>query len=121
MGHATSEFEIKNSEGETVPLSGFSSATIGTTIPIPAVADKIIESIYIQNDAPIEDAFSSLLLNIDSELLVSIDNGVSFKKIYAGQGFTFDVRNIKQVLLKSNVASCPFSSIIKLEKFDEVK
>ncbi len=120
MGHNTSEFEIKNSEGETTSLSGVSSVTPGTTILIPSIADKVIEKIFIQNDANIDDQFLSPNINIHSEIQISIDNGVTFMKIFAGRGFTFDTRGNQQILLKSNVASCPFSTIIKFEKFDEV-
>lgn len=116
MGHNTPEFEIVNAEGESRPINGTTSATIGNEIPLPAAPDKIIESFWIQNDAPIDDEGA---ININSEIEVSIDGGVSFKKIFAGHGFHFDTREIKQFLLRSNVANCPFSSIIKFEKFDE--
>ena len=126
MGHNTSEFEIKNSEGETRPIAGQTSGTIGNTIPVPSTPDKIIEEIFIQNDAPLIDGtqlgLEAVLTgpNKDSEIQVSIDGGVSFRTIYAGQGFNFDTRTNKQVLVKSNVANCPFSAIVKFEKFDEV-
>lgn len=120
-GHVTSEFEIKNSEGETIPFSGFSSNVIGETTSIPDVADKIIEKIYVQNDATIDDRFTELLINHDSEIEVSIDAGVHWKKIFAGRGFTFDTRETKQILIRSNVQGCPFSGIVTFEKFDEVK
>jgi len=126
MGHNTSEFEIKNSEGETTTLSGNTSGTPFVTIPLPPAADKIIETIFIENLAPLVDGtqigFDTTTPgpNKDSEIQVSIDNGTTFRTIYAGQGFTFDTRENKQVLVRSNIANCPFLTIIKFEKFDEV-
>lgn len=120
MGHASSEFEIKNSEGVTQFFDETTPSTIGDTLAIPSVADKFIEKFEIENSAPLLDE-RELGPNIDTLIFYSIDGGVSFDRLFAGQGVEFDPKGTRQILVKSNIADAPFRAKVTFEKFNEDK
>lgn len=120
MGHATAEFEIKNSEGESVHAPGTTSGTVGTVVAYPVTPDKMIEEFEIENKAPVSDEYTSLTFNMNSELYVSIDN-VNFQTIYAGQSFKLRPKGKRQIFIKANVANLPFDLVTTFEKFNEVQ
>lgn len=119
MGHNIPEFEIKNSEGVSVAYQGNTAAVINDISSIPSIANKEIEDFYIENLAPIEGPFSTPAINIESELYVSIDGGMSFTTVYAGQAFEYNPRKLQQLVIKSNVSLLPYKAIINFEMFDD--
>lgn len=113
MGQKGSEFEIKNSEGITTSEEGTTSSSVGSVTSVPPTPDKLIETILLENDSEIIDG------TVDNELLFSLDSGTTWKKLYAGRFFQFEPKGVKQVLLKSNVANCPYRISLTYEQFTE--
>lgn len=118
MSDATPEFEIVNSEGTTENLAGSTDAIAGNILSLPAVAEHFIEEFTLENLSPIDDGFNAVSINIDSEVLFSLDGGVTFDTIYAGQGVTIKPKQVKQVVIKGNVASVPYRFRANYEVFE---
>ena len=58
-------------------------------------------------------------INFDSELYVSLDGGVKFTTLYAGQALEVEPKAIRQIVIKSNVADLPYKAIFDFEIFDD--
>ena len=117
MSDALPEFEIVNSEGSTDQLEGTTAAIAGDVLSLPAVADKVIESFTLENLAPLDDEFTAINININTEILYSVDGGTKFDVVYAGQSVKLRPKGVKQVVIKSNEANAPYRFKVNYEVF----
>jgi len=117
MSDTLPEFETVNSIGSTENLEGTTELLPPAVKTLPAVANLFIEEFTLENLSPIDDAFKSIALNIDSEINFSVDGGTTYDTIYAGQAITMKPKQVKQVVIKGNVPSVPYRFRANYEVF----
>jgi hypothetical protein len=87
----------------------------GQTIEIPAVEENFIARFVIENKAPIDDAFTVPIVNINTLIQFSTD-GVNFDSIKAGYEAVIEPRATRKVYIKSNSANAPYGLRINFEE-----
>jgi hypothetical protein len=118
MSDALPEFEVVNSEGSTTKLSGTTPVTPSNSVLLPNISSNVIESFTITNLSPLDDGVQSPLVNINSEIYFSLDDGVTYETLLAGYEDTIKPKGIKQIRVKANVANVPYSIRINFEVFE---
>ena len=84
--------------GTTTHFNG--SVTAGDDVTLPAVADKFINSLLIQN------------LDATNDMGISFDGGTNFKTILAGQGLVWSCQSVKQFVIKANAGTINYEILV---------
>jgi len=118
MSDALPEFEVVNSVGSTETLVGTTEATAGAIKSLPPIAEKFIEEFTLENNVEIKDRFTDVIYNQDTLLYFSIDGGVTFDYLVFGQCIELKPKQIKQIIVKSNAITVPYTFRANYEVFE---
>jgi hypothetical protein len=117
MSDALPEFEVVNSVGSSETLIGTTEIVIGQIKALPAIAGKFIENFVLENNVDITDRYTNVIHNQDTLLFYSIDGGNTFDNLVFGQGIEVTPKQTKQVIIKANAVSVPYTFRANYEVF----
>ena len=104
MAEQVQEYEFVNASGST---SVYSGTATGSTVSIPAVADKVIEKFELFNASP----------QTSRILQVSMDGGSTFFDIANETSYEWDPKGIKQLVIKSIGGATEYQLTINFQEF----
>ena len=107
MADVTTQFEIQDIKGSTKHYA----SSVGTSPTLlPASADKIITSIFLEN----------IITNSPAtrELSFSFDGGTSYTALRVGESIIWSPKGeIKQIYIQANAGTINYNAIINFEEY----
>ena len=102
-----SQFENSIVSGTTSAFQGPTNATPDTVDNVPSVAGNLIQKFELVNESE----------TTGDDIQVSMDGGTTFFTVEPDKAYEWEPKNIRQLEIKSPVASVPYQITIDFEDY----